>query len=308
MRPVRISIVVIGVGLASIAVLLPFLVVAAFIPAPRQNMPEEMEAKEHFTHAVKLEQAGDLDGAIAQHRLAHQDGLYPMTTRRVAGLLQAAGRYEEALAEIDGEGPAVSWGEYCNLRTRCLEAWKGPDAAVAWLLEQDREDPTRPFFQCQIGMFHYYGGRPWEAIAPLLEAERRALARQKLHWNDKDELTDDDTTPHDVNDLCDLWPTLEVLCKSYEAAGDDANAWLYATREVSLHQRIKRLNGYFGERWQAAGSFDGRMVRARVLLRRRALDAAAVELSNAEEVMSSYPPHQQELSVARAELARQRGH
>lgn len=300
------TLVVAGLGAVSYFVLLPIALLVSMGIAMHEKSPQEIEAEAHEERGCELEHAGRLDEAIAEFRLAHKDGLFPMMTRYVAELLEKEGRYEEALAEIDRGGPKVSWGEYCDLRTRCLEAWKGPDAAVAWLLEKDREDPTNPRFQREIGEFHYYGGRPKEAIAPLLEAERRALVRQKLHWNESNELDDDDATPHEVNDLCDLWPTLEVLCRAYEAAGDDPNAWASATREVSLHQRINRLKAYYGERWQTAGSFDGRMVRARILMRRGDLDAADVELGYAEEVKSNYTPHQRELDAARAEIRQRR--
>lgn len=75
---------------------------------------------------------------------------------------------------------------------------------------------------------------------------------------------------------------------------------------MTLHQWINRLNAYYGERWQRAGSFEGRMVRARVLLRRDELDGAAVELDLAGEVLSNYPPHHQQLADARGELDRRR--
>lgn len=307
-RTVTWTAVAVAVALFAYFVVRPMLFLIAIGMSFNEKSPMEIEAEGHATRARTLEQAGRLDEAIAECRLAHKDGLYPMMTRHTAELLERVGRYEEALVEIDREGPAVSWGEYCDLRAHCLEAWKGPEAAVAWLLEKDREDTRKPFFQCRIGEFHYYDGRPKEAIAPLLEAERRVLVRQRLHWSGADELVDDDATPHEVNDLCDLWPTLEVLCRAYEAAGDDRNAWTYATREVSLHQRINRLNAYYGERWQTAGSFDGRMVRADVLLRRGDLDGAAAELDYAEEVKSNYTPHQKELDAAREEVRRRRAH
>lgn len=92
--------------------------------------PKEIAAREHHDRGRRLEAEGRLDDAIAEYRLAKQDGLYPMMTRRIAGLLEDAGRFEEALAEIDREGPEISWGEYCDLRATCLERWRGPQAAV----------------------------------------------------------------------------------------------------------------------------------------------------------------------------------
>jgi tetratricopeptide (TPR) repeat protein len=261
--------------------------------------PGETEAEQHFRRGSDLEAAGRLDEAIVEYRAAHADGLYPMMTGHIAGLLEAARRFEDALAEIDREGPR----KYCSQRAHCLEAWKGIDAAEEWLTEKDREDPTDPFFQLQIGWFHVDAGRPNEAVDPLLEAEQRALVRQRLHWSDANDLLDDEGSSHDVNDLCDLWPTLELLCQAYEELGDDERAWQYASRAVSLGRRIHKLKGYFGEKWQTAGSFIGRMVRARVLLRHGDLDMAAIELEYAEEAMSpSYPPHGQELADARAEI------
>ncbi|MBL8844087.1 MAG: hypothetical protein JNL90_21360 [Planctomycetes bacterium] len=274
--------------------------------------PEEIAAKRHSARGDELLDAGQLDAAIAEYRLAHADGLYPMMTRQIAKLLQDANRFEEALAEIDREGPAVSWGEYCSLRTECLERWKGSDAAVAWLLEKDAEEPERPFFQDTLGSFHYYGGRPREAIAPLREAIRRGLAAAPFEFDANDALVyvgeEPLATPGIAPDesLPDLWPAQETLCLVFERLGDDANAWKEATREVSYHQWLKRERGYYPEPWPTAGSFTGRMVRARILLRRGDLDGAAKELDYATAVVSNYSKHAEELAAAKAELARRR--
>lgn len=178
----------------------------------------------------------------------------------------------------------------------------------------DAKEPTSPFWPEELESFHLAAGRPREALEPLLESVRRACALHRYRFDGEDRLVDVPPPPASDadleargtynDDLAALWPALGELARAYEELGDDARAWQWATGDVSLHKLLNAFKGYYDEQELEFGSLQGRILRARMLRRRKELDAAAVELDLAAHMHESRDPDtQKRLDQALARLS-----
>lgn len=298
-------------GMASLAALLDFSNRSARgspVGSPFNNM--------HYLRALAAEDQNQPDVAIREWKALEADGWGEVSTRRLVEQLKGQKRYEEALAIVDRNRTRLSEGDYEGIRVGLLEQWKGQDAAIAWLKELDAIDPT-PFRIRDLGEYLLRSGRSKEALDPLHESVKRACALHGYRFDQQEQLVEIRPPPppnagsrirREYGDyLGAVLLQVRYLAMAYEAVGDDDLAFRWATRDLSVSQRLKTFRGTDEYGDIKGGSMAGRMIRARVYLRRRLLDEAAEELDSASQMTESQTSeYRDRFDEAMAQLARLR--
>ncbi|MCY3003328.1 MAG: hypothetical protein NTV21_16155 [Planctomycetota bacterium] len=298
-------------GFAALTALLDFL--SRSSPTAPDSTPF---GNTHYFRALAAEDQNQPDAAIREWRALEADGWGEVSTRHLVERLKDQRRYEEALETVDRNKPNLSEGDYEGIRIGLLEQWKGQGAVIAWLKELDAQDPT-PFRIRDLGEYLLHAGRPQEALEPLFESVQRTCALHGYRFDEQDQLVDVRPPPTPGADsrvrreyryyLGALPLQVQFLAMAHEAVGDDDQALRWATRDVLVCQRLKAFDGTDEYGNIKGGSLAGRMIRARVYLRRGQLEEAGVELDFAAQMTASHEAeHQLRLDEAFAQLAKLR--
>ncbi len=244
--------------------------------------PETIQARGHFERGDELRKAGDHRAALAEYESSYSLDKDIYTLLAIANSEGALGAHEKAVAHFDeaivmGKG----WYQPFHDKARYLERAQGIEAAVAWFegLDQSEGDPRK--YQYLIGSLHMDAGRPALAI-PRFEAALQAAMNERGISFDEDQGIIIQNEEHiGQNKLASLWPMPTYLARCWLHLGGNEKSYQYATMGISLHQRINTHKGYCSPEQIEAGISACRILRARVHMAQKELDAAQAELDHA---------------------------
>lgn len=169
-------------------------------------------------------------------------------------------------------------------RARCTQRVTGTEAAEKWLRSRsgDEDDPVGPWL---VGQWRVSQRQPKLAEKPFREALSRLMKRDGFQFDeDNDRLVlDEATRKKDAEGLFTLWRYLHDLATACESAGNDEDAWLQATRLISVIRQSARKGG----RRHLAAVFQPRIIRARIATRRGHWDVATSELELARDALNN---------------------
>lgn len=197
----------------------------------------------------------------------------------IAECREAAGEVQAALSAYD---EAISAGGIAAIsaRAHCVSRCDGPAAAATWLASlvdkapSDEEKATRWFL---LGVFHMEEKRWSDALDPLARAAQLLCDAHGLRFDERGDLVPDEARQCGEFELYAPVEPLVRLARCEVWTNDLDDAFVTATKAVSLVRRARRGSRRASPEEIDAGDCAGRAIRAIVLARQGKPDEAKKE-------------------------------